>query len=335
MGAKTFTMVCLAISLSGLRAGVGVRPPVNIQPNNGMNYTKVLFNGPVADKYDIVFIGDGFTSGEQDQFNSNVVVAVEALKQRFPYSERMCAFNVWRVNVVSGDSGIDRPMENVAKNTELDCRFPEAREPDRCVFTASPERCNEAANHAPDHEAIILLVNEARWGGFSDGTFVLSSLHLFLDRIITHELAHHLGNLADEYGCFLCTAEERLEPYTGDEPTAANITKETAWDAIKWNDLIIPGTTLPTEEINPDEPPVTPVIGAWEGAGHFGVGLFRPQSDCAMRDYSYPLFCKVCVRHLRTELEKHCTACELEPPEARSPECERPTAPGNLHINNP
>ena len=109
---------------------------VNIQQNNGQNYTAVLSNGSTTQKYDIVFVGDGFTANDQTAFNNAVDAAVAALRARPGCAETMCGFNIWRVNVVSSESGIDHPKDNIARNTELDCRYgnPANNEAERCVM---------------------------------------------------------------------------------------------------------------------------------------------------------------------------------------------------------
>ena len=88
--------------------------PVQVQPT-GLTYTGILVNGSSTSKFDIVFIGDGFQKNEQTAFNNKVNEAVAALQSRPGYSERMCGFNIWRVNVLSTDSGIDHPKNGISK----------------------------------------------------------------------------------------------------------------------------------------------------------------------------------------------------------------------------
>ena len=284
---------------------------VNVQPNqDGQMYTGVMVNGSPSTKYNIVFLGDGFTAAEQSQFNFKVSQAVEALWQREPYASHMCAFNIYRVNVVSTDSGVDRPGQYPAiyRNTELDCTYgnpldPIHPSPLRLISSKAPANCWEAANHAPANDAVFVLVNDTEWGGAAGG-LVFSSIHPDFNRIITHELGHKIGGLADEYHYYF----DKTDPpttYTGYEPTQPNVTTKTAFADIKWNDLIIPGTPLPTTLANA----TANTGGLWEGAKYHDYGIYRPQHICQMRDAA-EAFCMVCKRHLAGVLATY----ETEPP---------------------
>ncbi len=282
--------------------------PVNVQQQpDGTYYTAVLNSGPSAAKYDIVFVGDGFTSSQQNQFNTAVTTALSALQAMVPYSQRMCGVNIWRVNVVSTDSGIDHPLQNIFKNTELDCRYgkgpPEA---DRCITSDSPAKCYEAADYAPDYDAVFVLVNDTQWGGCAGG-LVFSSISPGFAGIITHELAHKIGGLADEYDCYVCDGSDSNLTYSGPEPSQVNLTKATTLATIKWNALILAGTPIPTTINNPPG-----VVGLWEGGGYYAKGIYRPQFTCHTRNTGSP-FCAVCEQEMRNKLGSHCTECEIDP----------------------
>ena len=275
---------------------------VQVQPT-GLTYTGILVNGSATSKFDIVFIGDGFQKGEQTAFNNKVNEAVAALQNRPGYSAHMCGFNIWRVNVLSTDSGIDHPKDGIAKNTELDCRYgnPAADEAERCIVTDSPAKCFEAAANAPARDAVFVLVNDTQWGGCA-GNIVCSAIADGFDGLITHELAHKLGKLADEYDCYVCDGSDDNRNYSGSDPWEVNITSNTDRATTKWRDLIAAATVIPTTS---DTPPG--VVGLWEGGGHYRRGIFRPQNVCHMRQTADP-FCGVCSRKLDGDLAIRCTA---------------------------
>ncbi len=291
-------------------AAASARGAVNVQQNSdGTFYTGVLVNGPVSKKYNIVFVGDGFTSTPADQtkFNSAVDTAVAALKGRHPYSTQICALNIWRVNVVSAQAGVDHPMQSVFKNTELDCRYGNTAngEAERCITSDSPAKCFEAAAYAPAADAVFVLVNDTEWGGCS-GSLVFSSVASGFSGIITHELGHKIGALADEYECYICDGSDSNTVYTGPEPDNVDLTKEKTNPPLKWGDLVLPGTPLPTTV---DSPPG--VVGAWEGGGYAAKGIYRPQLDCQMRDTG-AAFCAVCDRQMDHVMGARCT-CDRFP----------------------
>jgi hypothetical protein len=275
---------------------------VQVQPT-GLSYTGILVNGSSTSKFDIVFVGDGFQKNEQTAFNNKVNEAVAALQNRPGYSARMCGFNIWRVNVLSTDSGIDHPKDGISRNTELDCRYgnPAASEAERCIVTDSPAKCFEAAANAPARDAIFVLVNDTQWGGCA-GNIICSSIAAGFDGIITHELGHGLGKLADEYDCYVCDGSDDNRTYSGSDPSQVNITNNTNRATTKWHDLIQATTAIPTTT---DAPPG--VVGLWEGGGYYRRAIFRPQNICHMRRTDDP-FCAVCARKLDGDLAIRCTA---------------------------
>jgi hypothetical protein len=161
----------------------------------------------------------------------------------------------------------------------------------------------EAAGYAPEYDAVFVLANDTEWGGCA-GNLVFSSISPGFAGIVTHELGHKIGALADEYTCYVCDGSDSNASYTGAEPGQVNCTKESAFAAIKWNDLIDPATPLPTTV---DDPPG--VVGAWEGCKYAAKDIFRPQTTCHMRATGSG-FCQVCGREMRQALGAHCTPCE-------------------------
>ena len=293
-------LFCLGLIFAQFIARAEV--PVQVQPT-GLTYTPILVNGSSTSKFDVVFIGDGFTKNEQTAFNNKVNEAVTALQNRPGYSAHMCGFNIWRVNVLSTDTGIDHPKDGILKNTALDCRYgnPSMSEAERCIVTDSPAKCFEAAANAPARDAVFVLVNDTQWGGCA-GNVVCSSIAAGFDGLITHELAHYLGKLADEYDCYVCDGSDDNRTYSSGDPWEVNITSNTDRATTKWHDLIQTTTAIPTMT---DTPPG--VVGLWEGGGYYRRGLFRPQNTCHMRQSSDP-FCSVCARKLDGDLTMRCLA---------------------------
>lgn len=288
------------------------------QQSNGDYYASALVNGPSDQKYDLVIVGDGFTAAEQQAFNDRVSdVVVQALRTREPYASRMCALNIWRVNVMSTDTGVDHPNQGIDRNTELDVTYgnTSANEAERCVHSASPAKVFEAAGHAPEFDAVIVLANDAQWGGCLADQIVFSSLAMGAATIITHELGHKIAGLADEYTCYLCDGTDSNTSYMGPEPSQVNCTVAVPPAAIKWGGYIAAGTPLPTSVDSPQG-----VVGLWDGCNYAATQIFRPQSNCHMADTGSP-FCAVCAGELGRVLAAKCTLCELA---RRHPACTGP-----------
>lgn len=287
--------------------------------------TPVHVSGPTQVRYDLVVLGDGFTAEDQELFNAKVKRLVEKLETepRYePFGEFLSCINVWRVNVLSNESGIDVPTEGIVRDTALDCRYgdPEenSNETERSIRSDSPEKVFAAADAAPDYDSVVVLVNSELPGGSyvpssglsfayagREGAAGLPVPATFANAVV-HELGHRIAGLADEYLCdvILCSPAEG-EVYTGLEPKEPNVTTHTQREKIPWKDLILPGTPLPTE--GHDVPDGT--VGLWEGAKAHMFGIFRPEPRCMMKGASFgpfPAFCAVCRRELEKRLLPYC-----------------------------
>lgn len=297
----------LFFAIAALFVAAAAEAAVDVQQQeDGNYYTAISVAGPSDQKYDLVFIGDGFTEEEQDLFNNMVDHVLHKLQCFPPFSSSMCALNIWRVNVISQESGVDHPKEGIFKDTELDCRYgnPDIGQVERCITSDSPAKCYEAASYAPAYNAVFVLVNDTQWGGCAGG-LVFSSISLGFEGIVTHELGHRIAHLADEYECLMCDGTDDGRTYTGSEPGQVNLTTKTSLAEIKWNDLIEVGTPIPTTTDNPPG-----VVGLWEGGGYHAYGIYRPQAYCQMRSSRLP-FCAVCEREAERILHQYCDPDEI------------------------
>lgn len=337
----------LASSLPVYTFAAGCPPsgaqPVNVlQQQSALWYEGVAVNGPSSVLYDIVVIGDGFTLEEQELFNTKVDKIVQVFSSDpaayyyyySPFPENFCALNIWRVNVVSAESGIDIPSESVCKNTALDCTYgdPALDQVERAIRSASPAKCFEAADHAPDYDTVLVLTNSPDPGGAYDpySGLVFSHIHPIPQNtnhvpIVVHELAHRIGGLADEYCCawicdpMLCDPDDIDYPTESPEPLEPNVTTARElgllpWSnapnsptsagtlaKIKWGALIDPLTAIPTNDIH--LPPGT--VGMWKSGYYVINGIYRPEKTCKMRKVNAK-FCTVCYGVLDTKLRGYC-----------------------------
>ena len=273
--------------------------------NNKGCCTTVLDNGDPKDKFDIVFIGDGFTNLEQGKFNEKVKSAVRALEATQPFKDVMDAFNIWRVNVVSPESGIYVPAQRKCRNTALYCRY-DYPPLGRLIKSDSSQKCTDTATYyAPGMDIVVVLVNDTTFGGGTGYKKVFASISpRFMGRIITHELGHEIGDLADEYVCMAPKEMKCENTYPKNEtpyfPNLDTLTLDpkNRHDSLKWSKLIKLGTDLPTKVDNPPG-----VVGAWEGGGYYRYGIYRPQRNCHM-DSLASEFCAVCDSVLREKIRR-------------------------------
>jgi hypothetical protein len=282
---------------------------VNVLEVDGRFYTPLIESGTIYQKYDLVIMGDGYTVDQQDLFNQNAQQAVDALRNFEPYASRMCAFNIWRINVVSNESGSDHPRNGTLVDTALDTSYgdPSIGQAERCIWSNDVSKIYEAAAFAPGFDAILILVNFPQSGGCAGGGLMFSANTPGFQRTVTHELGHNLGFLADEYTCYVCNGTDSNRSYPGGEPSQVNLTINQDRATTKWANLINSSTPIPTTVNNPNG-----VVGLWEGGGYHQLDIFRPQLNCQMRNSTMP-FCAVCHNQMNNRLESHCSLCELNP----------------------
>jgi hypothetical protein len=259
--ARTATALAFVLALGG-GAVVAQAPTV----------TTVLSNGTTQSRYDIVILGDGYQASEQTQFNTDVQTFLTALFQKQPYQTFAAYFNVHTVFRASVDSGADRPDETppVFRNTVYNATY-DYGGTDRCLYIQNTSQALADAALAPANEGrVLVLVNDSRYGGCA-AAFAVSYNGSWMNEVQIHEMGHSVGQLADEY-------DYPNNTYTGGEPSAVNIT--TSPTGQKWS--VWHGTDG---------------ISAFQGAGYYLYGLYRPKQNCLMRSLGAAL-CRVCQENI-------------------------------------
>ncbi|MGW6270639.1 M64 family metallopeptidase [Streptomyces sp. NPDC055060] len=237
----------------------------------------IVAAGASDTKVDVVFIGDGYTAAQQEDFHADVRTKWKEMSAVEPYAQYKDLFNVWAVDAHSQDSGVSGdPTSDVRKNTALGSAFfCDGIERLLCVDTNKVEAY---ASKAADPDLVIVLGNSTKYGGAGynditspsgyDGIGTASSDHPDSDQVAVHETGHSFGKLADEYWYDEST-------YTGPEPGESNLSKlsaaEMAAQKVKWHRWL--------GQVSPDGG----TVGAYEGGGYHGHGLNRPTEDSIMR----------------------------------------------------
>ena len=71
--------------------------------------TDIMINGDQDSRVNIVFLGDGYTQEEMNDYIDDVGEVVEGLFSAVPYSNYINYFNVFAIEVPSNESGTDHP----------------------------------------------------------------------------------------------------------------------------------------------------------------------------------------------------------------------------------
>ncbi len=235
-------------------------------------YTTVLDNGPASNRVNVVFLGDGYTAS---QIETTYVADIDKyLNHMFyenqdPFTRYEKFFNVYRINVVSNESGADVPPQNIYRDTALDAKYYFDGVTDRLLYV-SESKANTALNNGLAGSGItadmkLVTVNDTRYGGGGGNYAVFAGGNSSAPEIALHESGHSFSGLADEYSYSSTT-------YTGPEPSQVNVTKDPT--GAKWSQWL--------GYVDPDHPGLG-AVGAYEGAMYNDYGIYRPTIDSKMR----------------------------------------------------
>ncbi|HWZ85962.1 MAG TPA: IgA Peptidase M64 [Thermoanaerobaculia bacterium] len=200
--------------------------------------------GDPADKVDFLILGDGYTAAERGKFEKDARRLAEMLFAVSPFKERRADFNVWALCPPTEQSGISRPSTGVHRRSRIGASY-DAFGSERYVLTFENRSFRDVASFAP-YEFVEILTNSRTYGG--GGIFGLygtvAADSLWAPYVFVHEFGHHFAGLADEY----FTSAVAYGPATGErvEPWEPNATALLDPKALKWKDLVAPGTPIPT-----------------------------------------------------------------------------------------
>lgn len=287
-----------------------ILPPIAIaaRVENGviLGKEKIVDHGNDDECWNLSILAEGYKENEIPKFISDANKFINEFKNFSPFNEFWQKTNIYILKVASTDSGADLPAQCQEGNPPVDVRT---------YFNAS--FCGAAGNKRllvvdqrtakkvwdmwiPQTHIAFAMVNSGIYGG-SGGNVPVFSTNSLSSLIGIHELGHSLFKLADEYE----TA------YINDNPdNYANLTSKTQPSEIKWADLIMPSTPIPTSRNqcsggNPFSHPVPDgTVGLFEGGLYKTCNVFRPEKDCLMRTLTKRRFCAVCSRIIRNKLSE-------------------------------
>ncbi|MDA5283287.1 M64 family metallopeptidase [Streptomyces sp. NPDC054904] len=248
--------------------------------------TKMIDNGPTADRLDVVVVGDGYTADQLDGFHADARAKWAEVEAVEPYATYRSLFNVWTVDAVSAQSGVSGdPDPGAVRDTALGSHF-WCEDIERLLCVDQP-KVDAYVARAPEADLVIVLANSAKYGGAGynepsptlgyEGISTASAGHPKSGQVAIHETGHSLGKLADEY---FYPGVPDYERYTGPEPTDPNTS---TLDAVrmkeqgaKWYRWL--------GEASPDGG----TVGTYEGGGYYATGLNRPTDNSLMRILGKP-----------------------------------------------
>lgn len=235
----------------------------------------IRLNGPVANRINVVVLGDGYAQADMLKYATDVDLLIIGLFQQTPYADYSTYFNVFRVDVVSNESGVDHPETGVLKDTALGAAY-NCGGSQRliCVNIALVNDVLSRSIASNARDIVVVLVNDSEYGG-SGGSVSVASTHPQVVELMLHEMGHSVGLLGDEYTTQPPSCSSAVEP------PEANASKE-ASSAVKWSYWIDAGTPLPTTSTTNGVP------GTYLGSRYCPDTLYRPTFNSKMRSLDRP-----------------------------------------------
>jgi len=199
--------------------------------------------GEPETKVDLLILGDGYTAAERSKFEADAKRATEILFSRSPFKEHRKDFNVWGLCPAADQPGISRPSTGVYRRSPLGTSY-DTFDSERYIMTTENHALRDVASYAP-YEFIEILTNSKTYGG--GGIFNLYATVAadseWMPYVFVHEFGHEFAGLADEYytsDVAVGSPEKHIEPW---EP---NVTALLDPAMLKWKDLVVAGTPIPT-----------------------------------------------------------------------------------------
>jgi hypothetical protein len=152
-------------------------------------------NGPSDNRIDLVFMGDGYTSEQREQFFADMVRLVDDMFRGETFRAYLPLFNVHAVFRPSRESGIgtdDRP-----RDTAYGLYRPGKTL--RAIYPSKRAAARASCAQAPGCDYPVLIANDPHYGGLG-GEFAISTSSLTSGTVVLrHELGHNFGRVGEEY----------------------------------------------------------------------------------------------------------------------------------------
>ncbi len=275
------TVVNLVVVLTD-QEGVETRQivPIELRPLTPSTLGQTLAGRRTGPGVNIVILGDGYRSEQRALFETDAEAVLETLEADPYVSDHLGLINLHAVWRESADSGADDDDFSDVRDTAFDARY-NCNGVERLICANRLAVFEAAVSEYADVDEIVLLVNDARFGGSAhagDGIAISSSA---VPGLAIHEMGHSLASLGDEYVDE--SFADSIEPGNPISPDLrANIASDPA--SPPWQHWLSAGDVpgIDRDPSSPFEP------GVFEGANYVAVGQYRPTLISRMRNVLEP-----------------------------------------------
>ncbi|MFF3842862.1 M64 family metallopeptidase [Streptomyces sp. NPDC001930] len=279
--ARVVAVCLLAAGLVGTVPAAAETPT----PGDGPGVVPVQTTGPADRRFNLVFLGDGYTAAEMPAFRADLDRHLNTLWSIEPFASYRSYINVWAVEAPSAESGVDCDpgLDAPARDTALDMGFWGGCDPNSVqrLLTVDSGKAAALADLVPGtsgaNRQIVALAHSSTYGG-AGGSYATASGGNALSSLITpHEIGHSLGGLQDEYDYYARGVPGGT--YSGPEPSSTHHTllteRQMLGQRAKWWRWL------------GEESESGGVIGRHEGGMYSTKGVWRPSRHSLMKTLGY------------------------------------------------
>lgn len=162
----------------------------------GAEVRTLVSQGPVGNRINLTFVGDGYTAAEKDRFFEDAARLTREMFVGKAFASYLALFNVHAVFVPSKDSGI---TDITRKDTALGLyRSPKGSK--RAIMPGNAEAARRALRLAPGTDYSILMANDDFYGGLGGEFAITTRSEKSGCMVVLHEfLGHNVSEVGEEY----------------------------------------------------------------------------------------------------------------------------------------
>ena len=230
--------------------------------------------GDADERVDIVFVAEGYTANQSEQFYADARQLTRDLfaadPSNSPYHEYQAYFNVQALFTASNDAGYGttaRPLD-----TAFDATATLADGRGIVGNGNAVRRFVNSQTTIGEQDIIVVLVNTDDYGGAAAGNVAwVTARHALSSEVLLHEMGHVFADLEDEYvDAEVAAMLPLLDGVLADSGHMSQSPTAVPWSAwLGFEDSL-------------------GVVGVYEGGYYRDTGVWRATPTSKMRDYAQP-----------------------------------------------
>jgi hypothetical protein len=131
--------------------------------------TPVQQAGPVAQRFNVAILGDGYRAADQAKLTNDAKTLVNALFDGIPYQPYRLLFNFKVIQSVSQDQGAKGGSAGGTPNTLFGANY-DCQGVSQLICVDDTAVLTAAANDMPEFDLAVVVVNDSKYGGSGGGS---------------------------------------------------------------------------------------------------------------------------------------------------------------------